>query len=235
MFTSRWAEIDWHVSPDDYANTRRGGEFFIMLTVKIYRRSSKGNYASETAIEKTRVLKKMPEHTGRPATETRKIERILVPIDFSRSSEAGVRYALNVAREFGAEVIVYHVITTNSITAFGRARRKRALVDDRFYGLIDACKLRLRRFVERIRGDAGTEVRVREKAEFGTPEKNIARAAAEEKADLIVLGMSRKGRLTRLFSSGVTEKVTRQAPCPVLAVPAEFTVAGHENLYKKAA
>jgi nucleotide-binding universal stress UspA family protein len=205
-----------------------------MLKVKIYGRSLKGNYALETAIEETRVLK-MPEHPGRAATEARKIERILVPVDFSRSSEAGVRYALKAARELGAEVIGYHVITANSITAFGRARKERALVDERFYGLIDACKLRLRRFVERIRGDAGREVRVREKAEFGTPEKNIVKAAAEEKADLIIMGMSRKGRLTRWFSSGVTENVTRHAPCPVLAVPAEFTVAGHENVYKKAA
>jgi nucleotide-binding universal stress UspA family protein len=205
-----------------------------MLEVRNNGRSAKGNYAFKTAIEEARIGK-MPEHTGRPGTETRKIERILVPVDFSRSSEAGVRYALNAAREFGAEVIVYHVITAKEIAAFGRARRKRALVDDRFYGLIDACKLRLRRFVDRIRGDAAREVRVREKAEFGTPERNIVKAAVEEKADLIVMSMSRKGRWARLFSRGVTKKVTRHAPCPVLAVPAEFAVAAHENLHKKAA
>jgi hypothetical protein len=31
------------------------------------------------------------------------------------------------------------------------------------------------------------------------------------------------------------EKVIREAPCPVLAVPQEFAGAGHENLYEKAA
>lgn len=205
-----------------------------MLEVKINGRSSKRNYALETAIEKTRVSK-MTEHTGRAVTETRKIERVLVPTDFSRSSEAGVRYALDAARELGAEVIVYHVITPMGLAAFGRARKERALVDDRVYGLIDTYKLRLRRFVEKILAGAGSGVKVREKVEFGTPEKNIVKAAAEEKADLIIMGMKRKSRWMRFFSSGVTENVIRNAPCPLIAVPEKFTAAAHDRFYKKVA
>jgi len=38
------------------------------------------------------------------------IKRILAPTDFSELSQAGVRYALEMAKSLGAEVIVYHVI-----------------------------------------------------------------------------------------------------------------------------
>jgi len=197
----------------------------------------KGNHALATGFEENR-LSDMPTHTGGAATETRKVERILAPTDFSSSSRAGVRYALDAARELDAEVIVYHVITAKEIAAFGRVQRERALVDGRFYGLIETYKLQLRRFVEKILadvGDVGKGIRVREKVQFGTPPRNIVRAAAAEKADLIVMSTRRKGRWARLFSSDVTEHVSRYAPCPLITVPSEFSAAAQEDFYKKAA
>jgi len=45
--------------------------------------------------------------------------------------------------------------------------------------------------------------------------------AAEQSADLIVLGTHARGRLARLILGSTAEAVLRAAPCPVLAV-------GHE-------
>lgn len=207
-----------------------------MLKVEMTSNALKRNHA-ETAVEENR-LSNTPAHTGRDAAETRKIERILAPVDFSRASQAGVRYALDAAREFGAEVIVYHVITAKEIAAFGRVRKERSLVGGRFDGLIETYKLRLRRFVEKIlaeRGDAGSGLRVREKVEFGTPESKIVGMAAAEKADLIVMSRRRGSRWAQLFSSGVTERVSRYAPCPLITVPSEFGAPGHEGVSRKAA
>jgi universal stress protein A len=215
----------------------RGGEYFIVLESEMNSKALKGNHAVETAVEENRPSD-MSTHTGRAATKTRKVERILAPTDFSSSSQAGVRYALDAARELGAEVIVYHVITAKEIAAFGRVHRERALVDGRFYGVIETYKLQLRRLVEKILadvGDVGKGIRVREKVQFGTPERNILRAAAAEKADLIVMSTRRKGRWARLFSSDVTEHVSRYALCPVITVPSEFSADTHEGVYKKAA
>lgn len=206
-----------------------------MLEVKVKgRASTKGNGAFETPTDEKNILK-MREHTGDVAPKTRNIQRVLVPTDFSRSSQAGVRYALNAARESGAEVIVYHVITTKAIVAFGRVRKERAPVGNRFYGLIDTYSLRLRRFVEKILGGAGSGVKVRAKVEFGTPEKNIVKVAADEKADLIIMSTRRKSRWARWLSSGVTENVSRLAPCPVLIVPPEFASAAQESVYQQVA
>jgi nucleotide-binding universal stress UspA family protein len=201
------------------------------------RSSSNGKYVPAAELKVNRVLNTSAQ-TGHTANEMRKIGRILVPTDFSRASESGARYALSVARELGAELIVYHVITLNSIKAFGRSTEERVLIYDRPNGLVDACLLRLRLFVERILADTGVVgkgIRVREKAEFGIPWRNIVRAAAVEKADLIVMSMRRKSTWERLLSSNVTEKVRQDAPCPLLTVPAEFSSATHESVYKRAA
>jgi len=208
----------------------------IVLESEMNSKALKGNHALETAVEENR-LSDMPTHSARGATETRKVERILAPTDFSSSSQAGVRYALDAAGESGAEVIVYHVITAKEIAAFGRVRREGALVDGRFYGLIETYKLHLRRLVEKILtdGNVGKGIRVREEVQFGTPGRNIVRAAAAEKADLIVMSTRRKGRWARLFSSDVTEHVSRYAHCPLITVPSEFSAAAQEDFYKKAA
>lgn len=208
-----------------------------MFEAKMNSVAWKRNHAPEAAVEENR-LADTPTHTGRTAVQTRKVERILAPTDFSRFSQAGVRYALDAARESGAEVIVHHVITAKEIAAFGRLRKEQALGGDRFYGLIETYKLRLRRFVERILADfndVGNEIKVRAKVEFGTPERSIVRAAAAEKADLIVMSMRRKGRWARLLSRCVTEQVSRYAPCPVIAVSSELSAAAHDAFYKKAA
>ncbi len=39
-----------------------------------------------------------------------KIKKILAPTDLSELSQAGVHYALNLAKAVGAEVTVYHVV-----------------------------------------------------------------------------------------------------------------------------
>jgi nucleotide-binding universal stress UspA family protein len=56
-------------------------------------------------------------------------------------------------------------------------------------------------------------------AVFGETVEAITRAAEDVNADLIVVGSNDKGFLERLFSGSVSEKLARQAPCPVLVVP----------------
>jgi nucleotide-binding universal stress UspA family protein len=48
-----------------------------------------------------------------------KIKKILAPTDLSELSQAGIRYALNLARALGAEVTVYHVVELNGLTRSG--------------------------------------------------------------------------------------------------------------------
>ena len=51
-----------------------------------------------------------------------KIKKILVPTDLREQSLAGVKYAISLAREHGAEVLVLLDIPHNSATGSGRFR-----------------------------------------------------------------------------------------------------------------
>jgi nucleotide-binding universal stress UspA family protein len=50
--------------------------------------------------------------------------------------------------------------------------------------------------------------------------EGILAAAADEQADLIVMGTHGRGGLSRLLMGSVAEHVLRKAPCPVLTVKA---------------
>jgi nucleotide-binding universal stress UspA family protein len=171
----------------------------------------------------------------RAFTTRTNIKKILAPTDLSPLSEAGVRYALNVGRELGAEVIIYHAITGNEIAAFGRRRIEKKLVPLHYRGLIESYEMRLKNFIEAKFGDAVTSVRMRQKVEFGTPETSIVESAKAEAVDLIIMAGSRKRGLARMFLGSVTEEVIRNAPCPVVAIPAHFAGAHEGEAHKAAA
>ena len=64
--------------------------------------------------------------------------------------------------------------------------------------------------------DHGVELAVRTVA--GHPAQAIARVAADQDADLLVIGHSGHSAAWGHFLGGVTEKVSRHAPCSVLIV-----------------
>ena len=52
------------------------------------------------------------------------VKKILAPTDLSKLSLTGLRYAFNLARSFGAEVTVYHVINRDEIMQFSEQLRR---------------------------------------------------------------------------------------------------------------
>ena len=60
--------------------------------------------------------------------------------------------------------------------------------------------------------------RLRERVEIGDPGETFVRVAAEEHADLIVLGRRNRSLASRLRLGSVTHHVLEHAHCPVLVV-----------------
>jgi nucleotide-binding universal stress UspA family protein len=55
----------------------------------------------------------------------------------------------------------------------------------------------------------------------GDPAEAIVQVARSRDASLIVMGTHQRRGLDRLFRGSVAEKVLRESPCPVLAIPLE--------------
>ena len=140
--------------------------------------------------------------------------RILVPVDFSACSREAYGAALMLARQFGAEIQVLHVIDIHVAEALAGIEgvKKEALLKK----MRRRVRERLREFLQ----GHPSEVAMRRTVAVGFPFQEIVKAAREGKADLIVIGrFGGTGELEKIFFGSTAEKVVRISPCAVLTVP----------------
>jgi len=142
------------------------------------------------------------------------IRRVLAPTDFSDSSVPAVRYAAELATQFGAELTLLHVVQDLTLVVpdvmMPTPVTMPALAD-----MVEGGKAGLVAFVKRL-GLEGlnpkTEVRL------GAPAAEIVTAAADLKVDLLCIGTHGRTGLAHFLLGSVAERIVRHAPCPVLTV-----------------
>jgi nucleotide-binding universal stress UspA family protein len=136
-------------------------------------------------------------------------ERILVPVDFSASSELQVRIARDLARASDGALILLHV-RDPFIGPDGLLLPASAIDDGPEFDLqLEAMKLDLVR-------EGGVAVETR--CVTGSPVSQIIDLVAEQGVDLIVMGTHGRTGLRHLIMGSVAEHVVRAAPCPVLTI-----------------
>ena len=136
------------------------------------------------------------------------IKKILAPTDFSDLSARGVRYACQLAKDVGAELIIFNVVLldeTNVVDKHEVERHKKRL--DEF-------------MTEKIAG-SGAGLTIRKVVDAGQPYGAIIDCAENEGVDLIVMSSHGRSGLSRMLIGSVTDKTLRGASCSVLVVPLE--------------
>jgi nucleotide-binding universal stress UspA family protein len=141
------------------------------------------------------------------------LQRILVPVDFSRESAKAMRYAVTLARQFDASITLVHVVEPaygpSELPSGTGARR----VPDR--ERLAKAKSKLGIMGQRILGPCRiVETVIRSGLAFF----EITEAAKALASDLIVVGTHGYAGVTRSVMGSTAEKVIRHAPCPVLVV-----------------
>ena len=137
------------------------------------------------------------------------LKRILVPYDFSETSAVAVKYAIELARNFGARIYFLHV-GDQALTDF----------ETEFpIGLEGAVEDAVReRLLKILTPQEQAEFRPEFAVRPGAPAAEIVRHAREQDIDLIVMGTHGRGFVGHAVVGSVAEKVVRTAPCPVLTV-----------------
>jgi nucleotide-binding universal stress UspA family protein len=139
------------------------------------------------------------------------IRTILHPTDFSDYSDNAFRLACSLARDYGARLIVLHVLERPVLIYTGvmtapppppPSPEERQAVQEQLH---------------RIKPQ-DPAIRVEHLLEEGDPATAILQVAQERQGDLIVIGTHGRTGLGRLLMGSVAEKVVRKAPCPVLTV-----------------
>jgi nucleotide-binding universal stress UspA family protein len=137
------------------------------------------------------------------------LKNILVPHDFSDTSDAAMQYAVTLARTFGAKLEVLHV---SDKARFEMATEFPLGLD---FSLEDAIREHLLKIMA---SRDFRELKPVFEVRTGTPYLEIVRYAKDRNVDLIVMGTHGRGFVAHAVMGSVAEKVVRHAPCPVLTV-----------------
>jgi nucleotide-binding universal stress UspA family protein len=140
---------------------------------------------------------------------------VLHPTDFSPHSEAAAKLAFGLARDYGARVLVLHVMEPIPVGGPEMV----AVLDPLAY------EADLKARLAEVR-PPGPKVPVEHRLVLGSAAEEILRVAKESKCGVIVLGTHGRTGMGRLFLGSVAERVARKAPCPVVTVKAPPRQAG---------
>lgn len=145
----------------------------------------------------------------------RRFRTILVPVDFSSHASAALDVAIELAREPGAKLHLFHAyeIPLGTIPPYGVAIPEALLSDVR-----DAAARRLEKSAHKVQ-EAGVACETH--ILHAPPSEGIVEAARSVGADLIVMGTRGLTGLKHVLLGSVAERVLRTAPCPVLTIKSE--------------
>ena len=138
---------------------------------------------------------------GRPA-----FKRILVGIDFSRSCECALCFAVKLGQEYGSKLFPFHMIPVPPLPKYSKADYEA----DTHTG-----KIRLQEFCHGFLQGTDHEYSVRGGA---LPHLEILKYADKKDVDLIAMGSHTKEKAGKWYAGSVVERVSYRSKCPVVVV-----------------
>jgi CPA2 family monovalent cation:H+ antiporter-2 len=155
----------------------------------------------------------VPPPEADAATPSPLFAKILCPVDFSPSSVKALEYALSLAQEAKASLTVLHVVEWSPAEEVREHRHFDAPAYRRY--LEEEASRLLRAAVPE---EARLWCETSERVATGKAAIEIERAAREEKADLIVMGVQGRGAVDLMLFGSTTHHVIRESHLPVLTI-----------------
>jgi nucleotide-binding universal stress UspA family protein len=138
------------------------------------------------------------------------LKRFLIPVDFSDCSLEAMEYGIEIAKLFGAQVVLLHVTEPRGYgIGFTLSHHSK---DEEIH--LDLEK-RLKEYV-RVFQSQGLQIDYR--LEGGFPVDQILEESNQFPPDLIVMGTHGRKGFSKFVSGSVAEAVLRHSPCPVLTL-----------------
>ena len=137
------------------------------------------------------------------------LKRILVPTDFSTTSEAALSYGIALTRAFNAKLVLLNVPAHPGSAA--EAEYPIGIYET----MQNAASQRLGDLLSR---EEITELKPEYVMLIGHPADEIVKFAESHAIDLIVMGTHGREGVARVLIGSVAETVVRRATCPVLTI-----------------
>ncbi|MCS6917761.1 MAG: universal stress protein [Chitinophagales bacterium] len=151
--------------------------------------------------------------------------KVIVPIDFSRTSVKALQFAGRLFQSGEARLMLVHsyVPLQGGFVAEQTVEEENAYEEERLRQQLN----RLAGKMHRQHGITISEVAV---VQQGAAARAVIALAKKEQADLIVMGTTGATGLREKLIGTTTAQVIAQAPCPVLAVPERYRPAPVKNI-----
>jgi nucleotide-binding universal stress UspA family protein len=143
------------------------------------------------------------------------IKRILIPLDFSKTSLKSIDYSKVLAKITGAEIVLLHVaedIYTTTDPFFSATPSM-----NNYQGAIQKISNESLKRASKLISKDGSPI-VRTLSMMGRTHKEIIKVAKRLKIDLIVMGTHGVSGVKEFFMGSNTFRVISEAPCPVLSI-----------------
>lgn len=145
------------------------------------------------------------------AEPPRSVDRVVVPVDFSAATDRAVRIAVELATTFDAPIELLHAVEPIPYMQMAYP----ISVDTSEFEAQAQSRLDEMSASLEFSGD------VRARAVVGLTEDVVAEAAGRSDAPLVVMSSHGQSGVARVLLGSTTERLLRQAPCPVLVVRGE--------------
>lgn len=169
------------------------------------------------------------------------VQKILIPVNFSEDSADGLKYAVSLAKETQAELLVLHVAQKKEAETFldflavmeglPALNRPAGIPLDR---LLREKALDLYRFIEEVVRNPG-RLKISRRVVLGNKEDKIVEVANTERIDLVVLADGKKPFFPRLMARGKLLKMISTLPCPMLLKLPVFESWPHSGIIRRSA
>ena len=147
------------------------------------------------------------------------LRTILVPTDFSASSDQALAWALELASRWAARIVLLHVLPPWDDPV--RLQEAGVSVADFEASLRQDAEAKAQALLSKTTPPDHLDVTIQSCILVGLPNTTIRHVAEQENADLIVMGSHGRTGLSHVLLGSVAENTVRYAPCPVLVVRSE--------------
>ena len=151
-----------------------------------------------------------------------KFKRILVGIDFSKSCECALYFAVKLTQKYGSKLFPFHMIPVPPLPKYSKAE---------YEADTDAAKKRLKEFCHEFLSETDHEYIVWGGA---LPHLEILKCAGKKDADLIAMGSHTKEKAGKWYAGSVVERASFRSKCAVVVVTdPEVLLTWEDRLTKK--
>ena len=141
------------------------------------------------------------------------IKKVLVPVDFSDYSKSSLRYAVNFAKHFNAELFLVYVVEPMVYPPdFSMGQIAIPSVD------VEMDKSAVEELNNLAKKEIPAELKSKVIVKTGKPFVEIIETASAEDIDLIIIATHGHTGIEHVLFGSTAEKVVRKAPCPVLTL-----------------